>query len=133
MIWPFKKKSEPTDNPAENILLEIKEPGDRRPGRDPVIRDNIKQFCIETFPDNEQNAWHVRGTWHNLEHSYVLVEPEPDDVGYDRFIFHLRFLSEPEEPQITAVYCHNGKGVFPLLCTSAEGLETLPSTIIWND
>ena len=90
--------------------------------RDSYIQANLQEIGLDSFPENADVAWQMRGTWHRGEYSMVEAEASPSTVGYPRFRFVLRFDAET---RATAVGCYVlDKGVWDLLFTDpAFGTE----------
>ncbi len=58
--------------------------------REGAIRERIQDIGEDTFPDDDVD-WKLLGVRHSGDYCFAEVEPEPDTVGYPRFIFVLHF------------------------------------------
>jgi len=102
------------------------------PQRDPVLEKHISAACADWFPDNEGNTWHIEGLAHSGDRSFVLVRPEPDDVGYTRFIVLAIFGAGKDPFAAAAMYCEERPGTFGLLGTSDECPSDRPPGVVWS-
>ena len=71
--------------------------------RESYIEQNIQSIADEQFPDDEGEQWTIHGYSHQNAVTFVELEPETDDVGYDEFVFAISF-KEPSKPDVLATY-----------------------------
>jgi len=102
-----------------------------RPDRDAVLGRVIPGVCAEWFPDNEGNIWHIEGTAHSHDTALVLVRPDPNDAGYDRFVVLGDFSLGEERFTAHAMYAQDRVSSFSLLATTPDCPTDLPSEILW--
>lgn len=100
-------------------------------GRDDVVNETMPMICSEWFPDNSDNRWHVENTAHQGDRSYALVRPEPDDVGYDRFVVLVEFGADGALAAAPAVYCREAESTYNLLASSQDCPNDIPIQILW--
>lgn len=125
----FWKKKE--SKPSRKALDLRGASGEENAKRDSQISKSIQGVCTDTFPDNEHNTWNLLKILHIGERTYTLVEPEPNDVGYDRFVFVHRF-NESDSSFVTLVtYCYDGEQWF-LLSTTPDCDESFPNLLMWS-
>ena len=124
-MWPF------TGRGAGGVLDLDKAGSDgtarRRPDADTGL---VTALARETFPDNLHNSWRVLQTLELGEQTYVMVEPDPDDVGYSRFVF-LLVPGTDTAARCVATYCLEADA-FPLLCKSRDCPSGVPSRLTWT-
>jgi len=101
------------------------------PNRDAVLGRVIPGVCSEWFPDNEGTIWHIERTAHSHDTALVLVRPEPNDVGYDRFVVLVDFALGEEGFAAHAMYAQHGESSFFLLSTAPDCPTDIPSEIVW--
>lgn len=130
MIWRSRKPRQPEKRKPFN-LARLAEQGVENPDRDALLHNSIWAICTDNFPDNEHNTWHIRRSLHVGDTSYLEIEPEPNDVGYDRFLFWITFVPGKSEPFVPAVYCTRIPGKFHLLSTAPDCPEDIPHAITW--
>jgi hypothetical protein len=80
------------------------------------IRDHITGIAEAAFPDNIGNEWKILNLTETTNGFEVEVEPNPDNVGYSRFHFIIKFTA-PDKPDIVKCYCLNNSGTWELLFT----------------
>ena len=98
--------------------------------RDRKISRSLQEICKNEFPDNEENSWQQLKTLHDGDRMYSLIEMEPKDVGYDRFVFVFRFNHLDTEFVTLAIYCLEGERYY-LLATTPDCDEPFPRILIW--
>jgi hypothetical protein len=118
---------------AMGCIAEAKTPGSAaQPAADPPsagteierwIREHVTEVGRETFPDNPEVAWSVKGFRHAADLVLAEVVPEPDEVGYPRFVFG--FAGGSARPRHVATWCFSD-GSYTLLCTGAGAPRNLP-------
>lgn len=99
-------------------------------GRDGLLRQVIRGVCDSWFPENEGNAWNVEAIAHRGDRAFVRVRPDPDDVGYDRFVVLFDFGLAPAGDEAHAMYAEEGSS-FGLLSTAPGCPADIPSEVIW--
>jgi len=90
--------------------------------REIYLRENISRISMENFPDNQNNTWKILSFSHDKNLTYVEVEPDPKDVGYDRFKYAMNFSQQGQPPVCVGAYSWE-KGIYSLLFTD-DGWET---------
>jgi hypothetical protein len=78
------------------------------------IREHATEVGREEFPDNPQVVWSVKGFRHSADLVLAEVVPDPDEVGYPRFVFG--FAGGSARPRHVATWCFRDGG-YTLLCT----------------
>lgn len=136
MVWPFKKKTaappKPTPQPKKRLDLDaLMAKGVNRPEQRAAIEAAMSAVCHEDFPDNEENVWTLRKYLDLQKMIFVLMEPEPKDVGYDFFIFCMRVLPG-QPPNSIAIYAYNQGDDFSLLATAPGCPVDTPRSIKWE-
>ncbi len=124
----FNKKSDPKPEVPDLDLRTVA--GVSNVDRETRISGSLAHVGVENFPDNPHNTWTLLETRHLDDHSYALVEPDPNDVGYDRFVFVFRFQDGDAAFATTAIYCLEDE-TFGLLATTPECVDPLPRALIW--
>ena len=124
----FKKKSDPKPPVADLDLRTVA--GVPNPDREGRISGSLAEVGVENFPDNPHNTWTLLETRHLDDRSFALVEPEPNDVGYDRFVFVFRFQEGDAAFVTTAIYCLEDE-TFGLLATTPECVGPQPRFLAW--
>ncbi len=105
--------------------------GRGRPDRDTVLEQCIPGICVEWFPDNEGNTWHIERTAHIDDGTFVLVRSDPGDVGSDRFVVLVDFDPGEEIFNAHAMYSQDEESTFGLLSTASSYPEDVPSIVVW--
>ncbi len=62
---------------------------------------------------------------------FVMMEAEPNDVGYDLFVFCMRFVPD-KEPDSVAICALSSRGRFFLLATAPNCPADAPKYIKWD-
>lgn len=96
--------------------------------REKYLRDNIAKISQENFPDNLRNTWKILNFTHKETQTYIEVEPEPKDVGYDKFIYVMNYSQNDRTPLCVGVYCLT-KGEYSLLCAEPGWEAKLPKIL----
>ena len=109
---------------AENFQQDL-------PNRDAVLGRVIPGVFAKWFPDNEGNIWHIERTAHSHDTALVLVRPDPNDVGYDRFVVLVDFSLGEESFAAQAIYAQNDESRFFLFSTDPACSTDIPSKIVW--
>ena len=104
----------------------------QRADRDATLSEIVPGICADSFPDNEDNTWHIERTAHGDDWTFVLVRAEPDDVGYDLFVLLMDFSSAEKATTAQAIYAQEADVEFSILATEPDCPEDIPSTIIWH-
>jgi len=104
----------------------------QRADRDVTLSEIVPAICADSFPDNEDNTWHIQRSAHGDDRSFVLVRPEPNDVGYDLFVLLVEFSLAEKPNTAQAIYAQETASEFSLLATEPDCPEDIPSTIIWQ-
>ena len=104
----------------------------QRADRDVTLSEIVPAICADSFPDNEDNTWHIEQTAHNDDTAFVLVRPEPNDVGYNLFVLFIDFSLAEKPITAQAIFAQEGAAEFSLLATEPDCPEDIPSTIIWQ-
>ena len=102
-----------------------------RADRDATLSEIVPEICAESFPDNEDNIWHIQRTAHSDDTAYILVRPEPNDVGYDRFVLLVDFSVAETPTTAHAIYAQEAAANFSILSTEPDCPEDIPSMITW--
>ena len=124
----FKRKTKPKPAPKALDLQTVL--GEERAPRDSLLTESLQSLCVNEFPDNEHNTWSLLKTLHIGARTFGLIEPEPNDVGYDRFVFVFSFSEYEKEFVTQAIYYDNG-GRYYLLATTPDFDESLPGVVDW--
>ena len=98
--------------------------------RDRRLSKSLSSICVDEVPDNEHNTWKLLKTLHTGARTYALIEPNPNDVGYDRFVFVFRFSGNDTDFVTLGVYSAEA-GSYHLLSTTSECDETFPRLLLW--
>ena len=96
-----------------------------------ALRRSIPDICAEWFPDDEGNSWNVEGIAHVKDWAFVLVQPEPNDVGYDRIIVLVGSSPRSSEFPAHAMYVQEQESRFGLLATDPDSPKDIPSVVVW--
>lgn len=91
------------------------------------IQENIVDLAEESFPDSAGLAWIIHQIRHRDSMTYVEIEPDPPDAGYERFILAVSFR-DPDDPEVLGIYCWDN-GEYQLLASNTE----LPFTLPWKN
>jgi len=70
---PLNHELGKNQSPAQFDFRDMKYLGRGRPDRDTVLEQCIPGICVEWFPDNEGNTWHIERTAHIDDGTFVLV------------------------------------------------------------
>lgn len=124
----FKTKRDPKLDVADLDLRSVA--GVANADRESRISGSLGAIGAENFPDNPDNTWNLLESRHLGEQTFTLVEPEPNDVGYDRFVFVFCFQEGDAAFVTTAIYCLES-GAFSLLATTPECVDPLPRVLNW--
>lgn len=103
----------------------------QRADRDATLSEIVPDICAESFPDNQDNTWHIERTAHSDDTAYVLVRPEPNDVGYDRFVLLVDFSVAEKPTAAPAIYAQEAASKFSILSTEPDCPGDIPSMITW--
>ncbi len=95
--------------------------------REAYIQKHITWFCEEEFPDDTGIQWPILGFQHHDGLVFVEVEPQPNQVGYDKFKFVFSF-NDPQKVCIVATYCWENEE-FSLLSCMPEMSDKLPPVL----
>ena len=87
--------------------------------------------CGEWFPESEHNAWHVEGVAHGERRAFVLIRPEPADVGYDLLVLLVVYSPDGNRIAGQAMYGQEEGGPFGLLGTTPACPTDIPSAVVW--
>jgi len=123
-----QKKSDPKPVVTDLDLRSVA--GMPNPDRESLISGSLGHVVEENFPDNPHNTWTLLETRHFEGRSFALVEPEPNDVGYDSFVFVFQFQNGDAAFVTTAIYCWEDE-TFSLLATTPESVDPLPRVLSW--
>ncbi len=98
--------------------------------RGQILADNITAWGREHVGTGDDTlvTWSILSARDENHLSYVEVAPEPDEVGYDKFVFVISFADE--EPNLIATYCFED-GKFLMFSSNAEMEEDLPDELDW--
>lgn len=118
-------------SPTELNLHNSANLGEARPDREGLVKKSIRGICADWFPDNEDNAWHIEATAYMADRAFVLVRPDPNDVGYDRFVVLVVFESPGSALTAHAMYSEDEESKFGLLGTAPNCPDDVPSVVIW--
>lgn len=91
------------------------------------IRENIVDLAEESFPDSVGLAWIIHQIQHKDATTYVEIEPDPPEAGYERFVLAITFR-DPEDPEVLGIYCWDNEE-YQLLASNTE----LPFTLPWKN
>jgi hypothetical protein len=94
--------------------------------REKYLQENIAKISQENFPDNLKNTWKILSFVHKNTQTYVEVEPEPKDVGYDKFVYVMDYSKRGQLPACVGGYSWTA-GQYSLLFSAGD--EKLPKTI----
>lgn len=101
------------------------------PGQAADLRRVIPGVCTDWFPDDEGVTWNVERIAYLGDKAYVLVQPEPNDFGYDRLVVLVGISPRSSEFPVFAMYAQEQNSKFVLLVTDPDCPEDIPSAIIW--
>jgi hypothetical protein len=104
---------------------------DEHPSHDAFLRRSIPEICSEWFPENEHNTWNVEDIAHVRDRAFVLVRPEPNDVGYDRFVVLFGYTSPVSDFSAHAIYAQVQDSKFELHSTAQDCPEDIPTHVVW--
>jgi hypothetical protein len=90
------------------------------------IREHVTEVGREEFPDNPEVAWSVKGFRHAADLVLAEVVPEPDEVGYPRFVFG--FAAGAARPRHVATWCLRDGG-YTLLSSGHGAPPDLPRRV----
>ncbi len=90
------------------------------------VRKRITTFAEDTFPDDTGITWVIHEITHRGFLTYVEVEPIPDTVGYEKFVFVISFETAPAE--IIAIYALED-GSYELFATIKDIQVELPDIL----
>jgi hypothetical protein len=85
--------------------------------RDTIIAQSIQAIGEDSFPDDEV-TWTVLSTVNKGEYSFVESAAAPAIVGYEKFVFVLRF-GDQNAVSVAGCYCWEN-GQWSLLFTSPD-------------
>ena len=93
------------------------------------VRTNLQRIADEEYPDNAGLPWKILRFDHRPDFVAVEVEPERDEVGYQRFLWIFTFV-KPKNPLHYASYAFKN-GQYKLLATLKvrSGLNLPP---VWS-
>ncbi len=95
-----------------------------------MISDLLQRIGVSEFPDNEHNKWTLLETLHVGRRRYARAEAEPNDVGYDSFVFVFRF-ADGDQAFVTQAICSEEGGKYHLLATTEHCGEPFPRIVAW--
>lgn len=116
---------------AATMLDLTEDCGTYDPQRDEALQKAIARVCVEAFPDNGHNEWHIERAAHFEDRSFVLVRPEPDDAGSDRVVLLCVFGPDGSVTGAPAVYDREGESSYGLLCSEPGCPEDAPQGLSW--
>ncbi len=139
MVWPFKKKIDTPPKPQQTApqpkkaldLNALTSKGFDNPERRAQIEAAMTAVCHDDFPDNEENIWTIRKYLDLKKMIFVMMEAEPNDVGYDMFVFSMR-IAPGQTPDSIAVYALDQGDDFFLLSTVSDCPSDAPRHIQWE-
>ena len=113
------------DEPFKRPQTEAFAPGGPRTR---TLEQNITRWGREHIDSGDDTPidWKMISSFDDGHLSYVEVEPSPNEVGYDKFIFVISFKRQP--PDLIATYCLEG-GRFLLFSRNAGTDEELPDEL----
>jgi hypothetical protein len=93
-----------------------------------MLEENITRWGREHIGSGDDTPvdWEIISSFDDGHLSYVEVEPFPNEVGYDKFIFVISFKIQP--PDLIATYCLEG-GQFLLFSRNTDTDEELPDEL----
>ncbi len=94
--------------------------------REKFLQENIAKISQENFPENQKNTWKILSFLHKDTQTYVEVEPEPKDVGYDKFVYVIDYSKRGQLPACVGGYSWTA-GQYLLMFSAGD--EKLPKTI----
>jgi hypothetical protein len=92
----------------------------QRADRDVTLSEIVPAICADSFPDNKDNIWHIERTAHSDDTAFVLVRPEPNDVGYDLFVLLVDFSLAEKPITAQAIYAQEAASGFSILATEPD-------------
>ena len=101
------------------------------PGQAMDLRRIIPDICDEWFPDDEGTVWNVERMAHVKDWAFVLVRPEPSDVGYKRLVVLVGFSPRSSNFPAYAMYVQGQETKFGLLASDPDCPEGIPSVVVW--
>jgi hypothetical protein len=101
------------------------------PGQALDLRRIIPDICDEWFPDDEGTTWNIERMAHVGDWAFVLVRPEPGDVGYNLILVLVGFSPRSSEFPAYAMYVQDQESKFGLLASDSDSPEDIPSAIVW--
>ncbi len=120
-----------TQNSKKQVANESRPPQTRTALSGPrarTLQENITRWGREHIGSGDDTLvdWNILSSFDEQHLSYVEVEPYPNEVGYDKFIFVISFKEIPAD--LIATYCLEG-GSFLLFSSNADADENLPSKL----
>jgi hypothetical protein len=101
------------------------------PGQAMDLRRSIPDICDEWFPDDEGTNWIIEWMAHRKDWAFVLVRPEPGDVGYGRIIVLVGWSPRSSDFPVYAMYAQEQDSTFGLLASDPNCPDGIPSTVVW--
>ena len=111
----FKKRNKQIEKPVKSTLDLRRVCSEENNARDMQLAESLCGICAGEFPDNEHNSWNLVRICHPGNRTYAMVEPDPKDVGYDRFVFVLDYtvsfrqacMTQVGDPDILSDWIHS--------------------------